>query len=211
LRFQQSVSSHRRDKVKKVVIPIVIVVAIVVVVGFVPLIEVPYPVTVQYQDTATYYVDEPYEETETYTEPVPLEYEVVESEGYSEGVTAVVSVVVRNEDSIAGTFNADLSVIWGCTFIKLGSIELTSLVTSDEVELYLEPNDAGTATYSADNPYPSNCGFDSWSYDVTPDTKEVEKERTVTKYRQVEKQRTVTKQRAETRYKKVTLLAYWLQ
>jgi hypothetical protein len=157
---------------------------------------------VPYQDTETYYVDEPYEVTETYTEAVPLDYEVVESEGYVEGVTTVVSVVVRNQDNIAGPFTVDFFVFYDCTFIEPGRIEVTSFPLLHEVELHLEPNDIKTATYSADNPYPSSCGLDSWSYDVTPDTKEVEKERTVTKYRQVESERTVT------RYKKGSIFEY---
>ena len=40
--------------------------------------------------------------------------------------------------------------------------------------------------------------------------RQVEKQRTVTKYRQVKKERTIIKQRPETRYKKVTLLDYLL-
>lgn len=195
---------------KKIVISIAIVVAIVLVIGFVPLIEVPYPVTVQYQDTETYYVDEPYELMETYSETVPLDYEVVKSEGYVEGITCVVSVVLRNLDDIAGTFTVDFSVIYGCTFISPGSIQVTSMFASDEKELHLAPNAKGTATFSVDNEYPANCDVDSWSYDVTPSTKEVEKERTVTEYRQVEKERTVTKEREETHYKKVPIFEYLL-
>jgi len=44
--------------------------------------------------------------------------------------------------------------------------------------------------------------IDNWSYEVTPSTKEVEAERTVTKYRQVERERTVT------RYKKGSIFEY---
>ena len=188
----------------------VVVVALALVVCLAPLKTVPYTVMVDYEDTETYYEDEPYADVETYTEMVPLDYEVVESDMDVEGHTATVSVVVRNQDDIAGTFTVDLTVIYGCTFIAPGSIEITSMFASDERELYLKPNKTGTATYSADNPYPANCDVDSWSYDVTPGTKELEKERTVTKYRQVEKQRTVIKQRQETRHKKVTLLDYLL-
>ncbi len=53
-------------------------------------------------------------------------------------------------------------------------------------------------------------GWD-WEYTVTKATKQVERERTVTRYRQVEKQRTVTRQRQETRHAKVTLLDYLLR
>lgn len=192
-----------------IAVGIVIIVAALVI-WLVPLKTVAYTVMVDYEDTETFYENEPYEDIETYTETVPLEYEVIESDIDVEGQAATVSVVVRNQDSTAGTFTMGLSIIYGCTFISPGSIELTSMVTSDEQELYLEPDDTGTATYSADNPYPSNCGFDSWNYEVTPGTKEVEQERAVTKYRQVEKQRIVTKQRPETRYKKVTLLEFFL-
>lgn len=196
----------------KIGITVGVVIAILALVAcLVPLKEVAYAATVDYQDTETYYEDEPYEVTETYSEAVPLDYEVVESEGHAERVTAVFSVVVRNEDNIAGTFTVDFSVFYGCTFIEPGSIQVTTMPFSHEEELYLESNDTGTATYSIDNEYPANCDVDSWSYDITPDTKKVEKERTVTKYRQVEKQRTVTKQRPETRYKKVTLLEYLMK
>jgi hypothetical protein len=193
---------------KKAVIPIVIAVVVVLVVGFIPLIEVPYPVTVQYQDTETYYVDEPYEVTETYSETVPLDYEVVESEGHGEGVTDVFSVVVRNEDNIAGTFSVNFSVFYDCTFIEPGSILVTSIPVFHEAELYLSPNEIGTATYSVDNPHPADCDVDYWNRSITPSTKELEKERTVTKYQQVEKERTVTKEREETHYKRVPIFEY---
>jgi hypothetical protein len=194
--------------VKKVVIGIVIAVAVALVVVFVPLIEVPYLVTVQYQDTETYFEDEPYEVTETYSEAVPLDYEVVTSEGHGEGITSVLSVELRNLDDIAGTFTVDFSIIYGCTFISPGSIKVTSMFASDQKELQLAPNAKGTATSSIDNEYPANCDVDSWSYDVTPSTKEVEEERTVTEYRQVQKERIVTKEREETHYKKVPVLEY---
>ena len=192
-----------------IVVGVVITIAALVV-CLVPLKTVAYEVTVDYEVTETYYEDEPYPDTETYTETVPLDYEVIETEERVDWDIAVVSAVVQNQDSIAGSFVVDLTVIYSCTFIGPGSIELTSMFASDQQELYLEPNDRGTARYTAHNPYPANCGFKSWSYDVTPSTKEVEKERTVTKHRQVEKQRTVIKQRPETRYKKVTLLDYLL-
>lgn len=193
---------------KKLGIIIGIIVAIVVCLP--PLKTVAYTVMVDYEDTETYYEDEAYNATETYTETLSLDYEVIDTEERINGDTATVSVVLRNQDSVAGTFIIDLSIIYGCTFIGPGSIELTSMIASDERELYLEPDDMGTATCSADNPYPSNCGFDSWNYDVIPSIKEIEGEREVTKYRQVEKQRAVIKQRPETHYKKVTLLDYLL-
>jgi len=57
----------------------VIVLIIALVVCLVPLKEVAYTATVDYQDTETYYEDEPYEDTETYYETEPLTYKVVKS------------------------------------------------------------------------------------------------------------------------------------
>ena len=210
-RVESQEKVRRGGKMRKVMISVGIVIAIAaLVICLVPLMTVAYEVTIDYEDVETYYENEPYEDVESYTETVPLDCEVVDTEERVDGDTAAVSVVVQNQDSIAGIFVVDFTVVYGCTFIGPGSIKITSMFASDQQELYLKPNDTRTARYTADNPYPANCGFNSWSYDITPSTKEVEKERTVTKYRQVEKQRTVTKQRQETRYKKVTLLDYFL-
>jgi MFS superfamily sulfate permease-like transporter len=69
----------------------VVIASIALVVCFVPLKEVAYTVTVDYEgtetyyedepyeDTETYFEDEPYEDTETYYETEPLTYEVVKS------------------------------------------------------------------------------------------------------------------------------------
>lgn len=104
---------------KKVVIGIVIVVAIALVAVFVPLIEVPYTITV------TYYEDEPYEAIETYSETQPLSYEVMASytdtESYNVRHRIVIGgivfqdeivevfypvgyVTVKNTDTIDGVF-----------------------------------------------------------------------------------------------------------
>ena len=184
------------------------VVILALVICFAPLVTVPYEVTVGYEATETYYEDEPYEDIETYTETVPLDYEVVDTDIDLEGQTATVSVAVRNKDDITGIFTVEPYVIYDCTIIAPGSIYIGPKYVSDHQELRLEPHSTRTATFTADNPYPANCAFASWGYDITPSTKEVEKERTVTKYRQVEKQRTVTRQRQETRYKKVDLVEY---
>jgi len=173
------------------------------VICLVPLKTVAYTVMVDYEDTETYYESEPYEDIEIYTETIPLEYEVVESDIDVEGQTATVSVVVRNQDSVSGTFTVDLFIrsdIWG---------ELIYFLAYDEKQLYLKPGETGTAEHRANDVNVEENDW-SWSYEVTPGMKEVEQERTVTKYRQVEKQRTVTNQRQETRYKKVTLLDYLL-
>ena len=173
-----------------------LVIAATVVACLAPLVPVPYEVTVDYQDTETYYEDEPYEETETYTETVSLDYEVVDTDVDVEGQSITVSVALRNTDDVAGIFTVELYVIYDCTIIAPGSIYIGPKYVSDHQELPLDPHGARTATLAADNPYPTSCAFDSWSYDVTPSTKELENERIV------------TRQRQETRYKKVPLVEY---
>jgi len=64
----------------KIGIVIGVVIAILaLVVCLVPVKEVTYTVTVDYQGIETYYEDEPYEAVESYTELVPLDYEVIKS------------------------------------------------------------------------------------------------------------------------------------
>ena len=70
-----------------------------------------------------------------------------------------------------------------------------------EEDLTLEPGQMGTAKYSAED-IDMDENVWKWDYTITEGTKEVEKERTVTKYRQVEKERTVT------HYKKGSILEY---
>ena len=190
----------------------VVILVLALVICLVPLKEVAYAVTVDYEDTETYYEDEPYEVTETYTEDVPLSFE---ADGYVKTDTIeehqqiiigdvvvydeivdvpiqVACVDVENTDDIAGNFTVSFSGIDP----MFGSPSLTT-------SLNLGVGEQKTAECPAES-------LDDWSYEVTPSTKEVEGERTIIKYRQVEKQRTVIKQRQETRYKKATLLDYLL-
>ena len=207
----------------KIGITVGVVIAIIaLVVCLVPLKEVAYAVAVDYQDTETYYEDEPYEDTETYNEAVPLSYDAVNYvkedtieehhqiiiggivflDEVVEIPIQVASVDVSNTDDIAGSFTVSF---YGITPL-FGSPSLNK-------KLDLSPGEVKTATCPAET-------LGTWHYDVTPSTKsitsqrtvikyrQVEKQRTVTKFRQVEKERVVTKERPETRYKKVTLLDY---
>jgi len=190
-----------------------IVVAIAsLVVCLVPLKEIAYAVTVDYEDTETYYENEPYQVTENYTEDVPLNFEadayvdedvtyehhqiiigdVVFQDEIVEVTIYTACVEVKNTDDIAGEFVVSFSGFEP----MFGSHFLTRTLS-------LSPGQEETAECLAES-------IDDWDYEITTSTKEVDQERTVTKYRQVEKQRTVTKQREETRYKKVTLLDYLL-
>lgn len=173
---------------KKVAVSIVIVVAIALIVGFVPIVDVPYSVLVQYQDT------------ETYTETVPLAYQAESyatddivlqhwetiipglppMSGVKEIPIKVASVDVRNTDVITGSFTVFFS-------------GFSPMFSSDSltVKLDLSPGQEKTASCPADS---DEIG--DWSYSIRPGTKSVEKERPV------------TRQRTETRYKKVSIFEY---
>ena len=62
----------------------IVIAVLALVVCLVPLKEVAYAVTVDYEDTETYYENEPYEDIGTYSETAVLDYEVIESEQYNE-------------------------------------------------------------------------------------------------------------------------------
>jgi len=189
-----------------------VIVTAALVVCLVPLKTVAYTVMIDYEDVETYYENEPYQVTENYTEDVPLSFEadgyvkedtieerqqivigdIVIQDEIVEVPIEIAYVEVENTDNVAGEF-----VVFFSGFEPIfGEISLTTTLS-------LNPGQQKTAECPADS-------IDDWSYEVTPSTKEVEEERTVTKYRQVEKQRTIIKQRQETRYKRVTLLDYFL-
>ena len=190
----------------------IVVIVAALVIWLVPLKTVAYTVMVDYEDIETYYENEPYEVTETYIKDVPLSFEAnsyVEADVIHEHhqiiiggivfqdevVTVPIQVAcvdVKNTDNVFGNFSVSFS---GFEPIY-GDPSLT-------IDLELYPGYHKTAECPA-------YSIDNWHYEVTPSTKEVEAERTVTKYRQVEKQRTVIRQRPEIRYKKVTLLDYLL-
>ena len=193
---------------KKIVAGVIIAI-VALVVCLIPLKEVAYSVTVDYQDTETYYEDEPYEVTETYTETVPVEVEILEhhlvKEDYGIFQMTFVSGKVKNTSDVT---LASIDVkIWvdyqvegleGRVFHMPGSIDL-------------EPATFKPSEVREFDVLLQNGAKEDYGISVSTGTKTtVEKQRTVTKYRQVEKQRTVTKQRPETRYKKITLLDYLL-
>jgi hypothetical protein len=196
----------------KVIIAIAVAVIIAVVIGFVPIMQIYYTETVQYQDKETYYEDEPYQVTETYSEAVPLTFEassyVRKDTIIEQGIIIINGVIsqnveipiqiacvdVKNTDDMAGSFMVSYS--------RINNLMGSPLT----MELYLFPNEVKTAECLGE--YWVTIG--DWSYSVTPDTKSLERERTITQYRQVQKERTVTKERFEPTYKKVSLFAWLL-
>ena len=231
----------------KIGITVGVVIAILaLVVCLVPLNEVAYTATVDYQDTETYYETEPYEDTETYYETEPLEYRELDSfigsggvneewiksravmYGYDlpdqimEGSGFALYIAVQNLDDVPGTFeirytlttadkNAAERQKWLHQRTPEEYAELKREYYEGSIKLYLEPGEARAAICPLGGIYiaPDRVPF-GHEHEIIPDTKSIEKQRTVTKYRQVEKERTVTKQRPETRYKKVSLLDYLL-
>ena len=147
---------------KKVVIGIVIVVAIALVAGFVPLIEVPYTITV------TCYEDEPYEAIETYSETQLLVYEVVESytetDSYKVRYQIVIGgivfqdeivdvfypvgyVTLQNKDSVSGTFGVQFT-FYALEKLQAGmyghpDFNFTDYLAGEDPDSYLDKLDWG--------------------------------------------------------------------
>lgn len=208
---------------RKIGIAVGVIIAVVaIVVCLVPLKEVAYTVTVDYQDTETYYEDEPCEVQIT----EPLDYEVVKAyEDIDKGTTPIACITLRNIDNVSGTFNIHFTFyaiektaksIFEARYPELTKEEwkMLSRKYRGDVALNLEAGQVGTARYIAKRQLTEHI-FDDvdmdvdewfWEHEVSPGTKTVTK----TEYRQVEKQRTVTKQHPETRYKRITLLDYLL-
>jgi len=152
----------------KIGIAVGIVIAIVaLVVCLVPLKTVAYTVMVDYEDTETYYENEPYQVVENYTETVLCDYKVTKS--YDEivkvlyrddeeipGVPREVGfgdpapkgfVTVKNTDDAAGTFTIHFS-FWEWDEYMSGFFPVERY-QEGEVELYIEPGESDTAVFLA--------------------------------------------------------------
>ena len=185
---------------KKAGIIIGIVVAIALVVCLVPLKEVAYAVSVDYEDIETYYEDEPV--TETYYETANLQCAVttriVGQEGGIPLGQYLIVVEITNTDTVSGYF----SLNWLCLVPTGIGIHTEGLPYSPGRPQLLAPGETMHQNRSNNAP-------EIGDYNIETSTKTVEKTR-ILGTQQVEKQRTVTKQHQETRYKKVTLLDYLL-
>ena len=169
--------------IKKTLIGVVVTLVALLIICLVPLKEVTYTVTVDYEDT------------ETYQETEPLSYKVIDTDTmvgrYSEfeslpemkpvWVYPKMCVEIQNTDSVAGLF----------------CVHFNFLGDTGQDVIYLKPREIGKAFYTSTGIVPRYSDWSVWNYKVTGT-------------KTVEKQRTVTKQRPETHYKKVTLLDYLL-
>jgi len=203
-----------------------VIVVVALVVSLVPLKEVAYAVTVDYEDTETYYENEPLEyreldssiiygapefDVEEYVDTrYGLAHKLVAQDYALSADDYALCVIVQNLDDAGGTFETHYTLT---TADKEAAERQKNLIqrTTDEwqeldreyyegtVELYLEPGQVGAFICPSSGIYIAldRVPFDH-SHDIVPATI------------QLEKQRTVTRQRQETRYKKVDLLEYLL-
>ena len=197
----------------------VTIIILVLVICLVPLKWAAHELTIDYEDTETYY------ETE------PLEYRELDSfsgatedwinhraamYGYELPDKLVLEpdwslyIVIQNLDDSAGTFQVRYTLMTADKEAAERQMWLTERTPEEyeeldreyyegSIELNLEPGEIGVAICPPEGVYigSDRVPFDH-SHEVIPDTKIVEQERTV------------TKQRLEIRYKKVTLLDYLL-
>jgi len=200
---------------KKVIIGIVTFVVIALIVAFVPIVEVPYAETIQYEDTETYY------------DTQPLTYEVVEShtetDSYNERRQIVIGGVVfqdevvevfypvgyvtlQNKDNVSGTFGVQFTFyaleksvagMYGYPDLDWDMLMTFCDVYEKQDSIILEPGETETIT-AAISDIDVDRAVWKWGYTITEPTKSVEKERTV------------TKERTETHYEKITIFKYLL-
>jgi hypothetical protein len=152
----------------KVGIAVGVVIAILaLVICLAPLKEVAYAVTVDYEDTETYYENEPYQVTENYSEAVPCDYRVIES--YDEIVKVLYRddeeipgvpreagfgdqapkghVVVKNTDNATGTFIVQFSFCEWDEYMS-GFFPIKNY-QEGEVTLHIEPGQSDVAVFLA--------------------------------------------------------------
>jgi len=200
----------------------VVIVILGLVICLVPLKEVAYTVTVDYEDTETYYENEPleYRELDSFTtEAIDDVRGHATIRGYAlpdeivEWPSFAVYVVVQSLDDVPGTFEIRYTCIGTADKSAAEKYQWLHQLTSEEyqeldikcyagsIELHLQPGEVGVAICPQSGVNISSDRVPWWSggYEVMPGTNPVEK------------QQTVTKQRQETRYKMVTLLDYLLR
>ena len=200
-----------KGRITVIIIAIASIILIIhLILSFVPAVGVTHTKLEPYTTTETYTEKEPYTITETYyeTEPIiksqPLQFTVVSSSitDFGWGVLSSINsgtncyVKIQNLDyENGGTFYVlyNMTIVGGATATRNGS-------------LYIGPGQQGTITgqyYGA--------RVSSFTYSITPATKQVidsqqvAKTREVTKIRDVEKTREVTKIREVKKHKTISV------
>ena len=162
---------------------------IAMVISFAPIKTVAYDVMVYYQETETYYENEPYEVVETYYETQPIDqttpeeeettdlpirvatsYDVIEARSKYE----MAYVTLRNTDNVAGTFTVSFSFqVTTLNYHYYYDYPYVETHWSQaQKNIYLEPNEKGTVKASAK--YYEATSTMTWSYSVGPDIQALE-------------------------------------
>jgi len=220
---------------KKVMISVGIVIAIAaLVVCVAPLKEVAYALTVDYEDTETYYEDEPLQyreldsssrlvESEYYSDVAQRPLEDLENWAAAYGYEIELSgqlvlvldywtlyVVIQNLDDIAGTFQVGYTLATADRQAAERQKNLMQRTSEEWNELNREYYEGNIELHLE----PEGIGVFICPPEgiyITPDRVPFEhSHEIVPATTELEKQRTVTRQRQETRYKKVALLDYLL-
>ena len=161
-----------------------------VVISFAPLMTVTHYTSEPYTTTETYYV------TETISENIPLTYEVVDTRLYQWWwrLSSDCTVTIKNTDTQAGFFRVEFNMVTQTTDIS------SSKTITKAAWRSIAPAKQEDITVRDEGAY-----LDSFTYTVTPPTKEI------TTSQQVPKTREIVQYREVTKTEKVTLLEYWTQ
>jgi hypothetical protein len=175
---------------KKLLILIFVVILVVVaaVLTAAPLKRVTYTESVPYATTETYYV------TETVTEEIPLNYKVIDTNinNFYWRFSSDCTVTIRNTDISSGYFRLAFNMV------TQGTPTAPSKTVTKAAWQLLAPGQQLDVTVRYEGAY-----VDSFTYAITPPTREV------TTSRQVPKTRDVVYYREIWKTKKVTFLEYW--
>ena len=184
-----------------------------------PIVET-YYVKEPYEVVETYYVEEPYEAEETYYEEEPLKYIVSDSNAflgsYQQRNQIIIGGTVIQDEVVTVHYPQAIVTVWNKDVSGTFKVKFTFYELDEWLVQYHGSSDEAIKSHGEQHiayeevNIPSNqikrfeCGVNeintddnlwSWDYEVIPPTKNVEKQRTVTKNRTVEKQRTITEYR----------------
>jgi hypothetical protein len=204
---------------------VVIVIAFISVGYFVPLAQVSYATSIDYQDTEIYFEDERYQDTEDYTETEPYE----ENETYYESTPFSYKVAGTNVKLGSKTKSGSIYIggilVSGnssTTYFPICCVDITNTDTeaaSFSVSVLLTIDNSGSYSSSTNKIIQGGetqtieVKFQdvdvtseeyTCKYTINPGTKSIEKTRTVTKYHDVIKTRLVTKTRQIEKQRPIT-------
>lgn len=153
-------------------------------------------ITLTYFETEQYTTTEPYYVTEIHTEEVPLPYEVKDARiwDFYWRISTECTVSIKNTDSEAGYFRVQFNMMTASTDTT-PSLSLTKAAWR-----FIEAGKQNDITVRHDG-----AQIKSFTYLVTPSTKQV------TTYNEVPKTREILQYRDVEKTKKVTILQYFIE